>query len=107
MNDQLPTLTKLLKQLQQVPYLASKNLYRVAHHFLQMDAQRLRSLMQPCKRRMRVLKSVTSVVLGKKTGRLQFCCSPRRDKALICVVETWYDLYAIEKTGGFKAFTMC
>lgn len=37
MIEGLPTLSHLLKVLQQVPYLASKNLYRVAAHFLQMS----------------------------------------------------------------------
>lgn len=33
MKEQLPKLHALIRQLQQVPYLASKNVYRVAHHF--------------------------------------------------------------------------
>ena len=39
--QELPTLTHLLKVLQQVPYLASKNLYRVAAHFLEMEPQQI------------------------------------------------------------------
>jgi len=41
MLNKLPTLGRLLKLLQQVPYLASKNLYRVATHFLEMDEQQI------------------------------------------------------------------
>ena len=41
MIDQLQSIKQLFKQLQQVPYLASKNLYRVATYFLNMDEQRL------------------------------------------------------------------
>lgn len=41
MLHELPTLSHLLKVLQQVPYLASKNLYRVAAHFLEMEPQQI------------------------------------------------------------------
>jgi recombination protein RecR len=102
MNDQLPTLTKLLKQLQQVPYLASKNLYRVAHHFLQMDAQRLAQFNATLQEAHAGLKKCdVCCAWQEKQGGCTYCSSPRRDKGIICVVETWYDLYAIEKTGGF------
>jgi len=30
------------------------------------------------------------------------CSSKRRDKPSICVVETWHDLFAIERAGGFE-----
>ena len=41
MFDEVPSLVQLIKSLQQVPCLASKNVYRVATHFLQMDRDRL------------------------------------------------------------------
>lgn len=102
MNDQLPTLTKLLKQLQQVPYLASKNLYRVAHHFLQMDSARLEQFCTALQQAQAGLKKCAiCCAWQEKDASCSFCSSPRRDQGLICVVETWHDLYAIEKTGGF------
>jgi recombination protein RecR len=30
-----------------------------------------------------------------------FCDSPKRDASVICVVETWHELIAIEKTRGY------
>lgn len=102
MNDQLPTLTKLLKQLQQVPYLASKNLYRVAHHFLQMDAQRLaqfNAILQEAHTGLK--KCDVCCAWQEKHGSCIYCSSTKRDTTTICVVETWYDMFAIEKTGGF------
>ena len=35
----LPTFQKLIRQLQRVPFLASKNVYRVAVYFLMSDAK--------------------------------------------------------------------
>ncbi len=103
MNDQLPTLTKLLKQLQQVPYLASKNLYRVAHHFLQMDAERLAQFCAVIQQSHADLKKCDlCCAWQERQGVCSFCASAQRDKSQICVLETWYDLYAIEKTAGFQ-----
>ena len=30
-----------------------------------------------------------------------FCSSTKRDQSLVCAVETWQDLMAVEKTGGY------
>ena len=102
MIDHLPHLQQLLKQLQQMPYVASKNLYRVAHHFLEMDAHRMRQL---CTILMDVkehlVKCSTCWVWQERNQDCTFC-STKRDQTIICVVETWHDLCAIEKTGGYR-----
>lgn len=103
MMHDLPTLTQLLKQLQQVPYLASKNLYRVAHYFLELDHERL---MQFCKVLQavheRLEKCTTCFVWKERENWCSFCCANNRDQRLICVVETWHEVYALEKTGAFR-----
>lgn len=103
MIDNLPTLNKLLKQLQQVPYLASKNLYRVMHHFLELDDERVQLF---CKSLMdahhNLLKCPTCWAWQEKGASCSLCSDARRDHEIICVVETWYDLYTIEKSGGYN-----
>ena len=37
MIEHIPSFKQLLRSLQQVPYLASKNIYRVANYFLSLD----------------------------------------------------------------------
>ncbi|HZW61955.1 MAG TPA: recombination mediator RecR [Candidatus Babeliales bacterium] len=102
MLSDLPTLTKLLKTLQQVPYLASKNMYRVANHFLAMDQQRLE---QFCTILLEAKKNIIycqTCFFWQEVDKPCFLCSsPKRDKSVICVVETWQELMAIEKTGGY------
>ena len=39
--------------------------------------------------------------LGKKRHPCSFCDAPKRDRQQICVVETWQELLAVEKTGGY------
>lgn len=103
MIEQVPTLGQLLKQLQQVPYLASKNMYRVANYFLTMDDAKAQKL---CKAimdaRAEVVHCPHCFVWKEKAKACPFCDSPKRDSSIICVVETWQELMAIEKTGGYS-----
>lgn len=100
--EQLPTLAQLLKQLQQVPYLASKNLYRVAHHFLEMDAPRLEQFCRALTEvQARLVKCSVCYAWQERDRGCAYCTSIKRDQNIVCVVETWHDLYAIEKTGGY------
>lgn len=102
MIDKLSSLAQLLKQLQQVPYVASKNIYRVAHYFLEMNEQRLQ---QFCTTLMEVHKKLEKCAIcwawKERDQGCVFCTASNRDKNVICVVETWHDLYAIEKTSGY------
>lgn len=101
--ESLPTLARLLKQLQQVPYLASKNLYRVTHHFLQMDPERLQVFCKTLlEARQRLVKCKECWTWQERDGVCPFCLDTRRDRSTICVVETWHDLYAIERSGGYQ-----
>lgn len=102
MIDQLPTLAQLLKGLQQVPYLASKNLYRVATHFLQMDQQKTEqfcAILLAAKEKL--IQCKTCFCWQEKEQQCLFCSSTKRDQSVVCVVESWHELFAIEKTQGY------
>lgn len=103
MLTHLPTLQRLVRHLQRVPYLASKNLYRVADYFLKSDAQTLEQFCQvllDAKKKICACQVCYNWAEGNQLCAV--CCSPRRDTKLICVVETWLDVVAIEKTGGYN-----
>lgn len=103
MMDKLPTLEQLLKELQQLPYFASKHIYRIAHHFLEMDARRLEQL---CNLLVHAQKQLIKCAICWTWQEAQsgcpFCGDARRNQKLICVVETWYDVCAIERTGSYQ-----
>lgn len=102
MMEQSPTLLAFLKQLQRVPYLASKNLYVVAQHFLDLDEQAAEQFIRTLKDLKKQLDKCTDCWSWKeKEQRCAFCSSPKRDAQTICVVENWRDLIALEKTGGY------
>lgn len=102
MHPDLPSLNAFLKMLQQVPYLASKNLYRVTAHFLNMEPQRAEKF---CQALLEAKQRITKCTLCFSWQELNYPCSwcscPTRDQATICVVESWQELIAIEKTGGY------
>lgn len=97
-----PSLTKLIKTLQQVPYLASKNIYRVASYFLYLEESKVD---QFCAALKEAKQNVTQCSIcfswREKERNCSLCSNPRRDQSLICVIETWQELLAIENTGGY------
>src|SRR3990167_8735180 len=103
MMHELPTVAQLLKGLQQVPYLASKNLYRVAEHFLTMDPERVK---QFCALLLRVKENVvacdTCFTWREKDRDCMFCGSQKRKQNIVCIVESWQELLAIEQTRGYN-----
>lgn len=102
MIDGLPHLKQLIRHLQQVPFLASKNLYRVTEHFLKMDPERLEqfvSILVAAKHNL-LLCNLCWAWKEKDTA-CSLCTDTRRDRSKVCVVETWHDLIALDKTGGY------
>ncbi|MFH1461322.1 MAG: recombination mediator RecR [bacterium] len=98
----LPALQKLIRQLQKVPYLASKNIYRVAFYFLnnkQEDLELLCAAILQAKKEVKFCSLCFNLTQGSKLCPI--CGDQNREKFLICVVETWHDLLAIERAGGF------
>jgi recombination protein RecR len=102
MIHNIPSLERLLKMLQKIPYLASRNIYRVATFFLESKTEQIDmmcTILQQAKVRVR---HCNVCFYWHEIDRLcSFCSSATRDKTVICVVESWQDLIAIEKTQGF------
>jgi recombination protein RecR len=102
MLHDLPTVAQLIKGLQQVPYLASKNLYRVVEHFLHMDERKMEQfcamLLQA---KQNVQKCQVCFTWCEKNNICTFCGSAKREKNIVCVVESWQELLAIEQTKGY------
>lgn len=103
MIDKVPSLMRLCKQLQNVPYLASKNLYKVATYILTEPLPRIEQL---CTTLLEAKKNITQCTIccvwKERAADCVFCSDLRRDASVVCVVESWYELIAIEKTEGYK-----
>lgn len=103
MKEQLPHLNELIRSLQQVPYLASRNVYRVAQYFLEMAPERrekfIATLETTCRE---TVKCSVCCAWKEQNITCAWCSSAQRDQTIICVVETWHDLCAIERTGNYR-----
>lgn len=101
----LPTFQKLIRQLQRVPFLASKNVYRVAVHFLMSDAKNIEQFCQTlveAKNSVKFCKDCFNLTENNSEELCSICMSSKRDKEIVCVVESLYDLFAIENSGVYK-----
>ncbi len=103
MIEKIPALAQLCKSLQQVPFLASRNLYKVATYFLKSDNERIEKF---CTVLLKAKHAIISCPLcgmwKEKTADCVICADKRRDASVVCVVETWQELMAIEKTEGYR-----
>lgn len=103
MIEKLPTLAQLLRVLQQIPYLSSKDLYRVADYLLQVDPKQIDLL---CKTLLLAREQIKPCAICfcwyEVTDACLFCSSSKRNNNIICVVETWQEVVAIEKTKGYE-----
>lgn len=92
-----------MRQLQHVPFLASKNLYRVASYFLYMDQERLEQFCKVLQEaKARVILCQICFVWQEKNDACVFCSDQHRDRSIICVVESWHELLVIERTESFR-----
>jgi len=102
MFHELPTLKRLLQHLQQVPYLTSKNSYKVAEHFLRLKSEQVE---QFCTVLLEVKQRLTQCdrcwFWRERERDCLFCDSVKRDHAVVCVVESWQELISIEQTKGY------
>ena len=103
MIHKIPSLAHLCKCLQQVPFLASKNLYRVATYFLTTDNDKIQKFCTALlDARQNIVTCDVCCIWKEKDKACIFCGDAKRDQTTICVVETWQELMTIEKTEGYQ-----
>jgi recombination protein RecR len=93
---------ELIDELGRLPGVGPKSAQRIAFHILQAepaDVRRLAQALTEVKERVRFC-SVCGNVAQEEQCRV--CLDPRRDQALICVVEEPKDVVAIERTREFR-----
>ena len=95
-------LESLIAELTRLPGLGRKSAQRIAFHILRVpeaDAKRLAASILDLKARVRDCPICGNVTETEPCG---LCADPRRDAALLCVVENAMDVLALERTGEFK-----
>ena len=103
MINSVPHLKQLLRQLQQVPYLASKNLYRVVDHLLGSDPRMVANLCDALtKARDQIIRFSDFFIWIERSKPCSFCTSSKRDQSVVCVVQSWQDALSIETSESYR-----
>ena len=92
----------LIDELGRLPGVGPKSAQRIAYHLLQadpVDVKRLVSALVEVKDKVRFCTVCGNVA---QEEQCRICRDPRRDTALICVVEEPKDVVAIERTREFR-----
>ena len=95
-------LERLIQELSRLPGIGPKTAQRLAFHLLRVDRVRADSLAQAIedvKARIGYCERCYNIAEGPLCA---ICSSPRRDGSVICVVESAFDVLAIERTAEFS-----
>ncbi len=92
----------LIDELGRLPGIGPKGAQRIAFHLLAADAadvRRLAAVLSEVKERIRFCRICFNVAEAEEC---RICRDPRRDPAVVCVVEEPKDVVAVEKTREFR-----
>jgi len=92
----------LIDELGRLPGVGPKSAQRIAFHLLQADepdVRRLADVLVEVKARVKFCSICFNV---SEAELCRICSDPRRDQTVLCVVEEYKDVVAIERTREFK-----
>ncbi len=92
----------LIDELGRLPGVGPKGAQRIAFHLLQAeptDVRRLAEVLLEVKARVRFCTVCFNV---SEEEQCRICRDPRRDQSVLCVVEEYKDVVAIERTKEFR-----
>ncbi|MCS7206930.1 MAG: recombination mediator RecR [Dehalococcoidia bacterium] len=106
-NRALPSTTpqpiaRLIQELNKLPGVGPKTAQRLAYHLLRIPVQEARALAEAI---LAVKEQVVWCSLCQNLADQNpcaLCTDPKRDTALLCVVEQPLDVLALERTGVYK-----
>ena len=97
-----PSLENLIDALRCLPSIGPKSAQRMTLHLLERDREAALELADALRE---AVEKVGHCSLCRNFTELEvceICCDPRRDKTVVCVVETPADVLAIEHSASFR-----
>ncbi len=101
MKDYAEPLARLIDELKRLPGIGQKSAQRIAFHIERApreDAERLAAAIVDAKDKIRLCSLCNNFT---ELDPCDYCTDSRRDPEVVCVVETPYNLLAVEKTREF------
>ena len=96
------SLEALIQALRCLPGVGPKSAQRMAYHLLQRDQQGASRLADAMKTAVERIRHCTMCNTFTESDICEICLSPKRDKTLLCVVETPGDLLMMEQTQTYR-----
>ncbi len=97
-----PALEKLVGQLAKLPGLGPKSAARIALHILRAPKSEIDALVEALSEVKTRIQFCSVCFNLTEEDPCLICLNPKRDRSLICVVETPGDVLVIEKTKGYR-----
>jgi len=96
------SLNKLVEELSKLPGIGPKTAERLAFHILKSEKKEALSLADAIAKVKSSIRQCKQCYSLSESDLCSICADAKRDKNIICVVEQFRDLVALEKTGLCK-----
>ncbi len=96
------SLDQLIEEFAQLPGIGRKSAQRLALYILKLPKEDVLKISEALVNVKEKMKYCSICWNFTETDPCPICASPRRDTAIVCVVEEPGDVYAIEKTAEYK-----
>jgi recombination protein RecR len=97
-----PLIGRLIDSLRCLPGVGPKSAQRMAYHLLERDREGGLRLAQALREAMEGVGHCRSCRTLSESEICSLCADPRRDRGLLCVVETPADVAALEQSTGYR-----
>lgn len=97
-----PSLTQLIEALRCLPGVGPKSAQRMAFHLLERDRNGAKLLATSITQANERIGQCKRCRMFAETEFCPTCASPRRERALLCVVESPADVVAVEQSGSYR-----
>jgi recombination protein RecR len=97
-----PTLNQLIEALRCLPGVGPKSAQRMAFHLLERDRNGAKLLASSITQANERIGQCKRCRMFAETELCPTCTSPKRDRALLCVVESPADVVAVEQSGSYR-----
>ena len=102
MQEYPKPLARLISELQKLPTIGQKTAQRLAFFMLKLPDTETAQIAEAIEQVKKLLSYCDLCGTITDTNPCYICTNPRRDHRVICVVEESDDLWAIERTNGYK-----
>ena len=97
-----PSLTQLIEALRCLPGVGPKSAQRMAFHMLERDRPSIKMLADALDQAEEKIGHCSRCRMFAESDHCPICESTKRERALLCVVESPADVVAIEQSGSYR-----